>query len=74
MKLVLLVATIVASLFLTGCQSLIDKVGPQVVKAVDRYCEEPRTTRSFIAGEVNGELSASGHSVTVNCAGDDPPE
>lgn len=57
-----------AMLMLSGCSSIYQKVGPQVAKAVTRYCTEPYEARQFLRAQVNGMVQP--HEVAVHCAGD----
>lgn len=56
---------------LGGCTAFRGAVGPQVAKAVNRYCLEPLSARSLIRAEVNGLIAPN--AIRVDCAGD-PPE
>jgi len=66
MKLGILVGT--AMLTLAGCSLITPKIGPQVAKAVNRYCQEPLAERRLIRSQVN-ELTTPNH-ISVDCAGD----
>jgi hypothetical protein len=56
---------IVAMAFLvTGCA----QVAPRVAKAVNRYCEEPLSTRLLLRSSVNQMTQPN--SVKVHCDGD----
>lgn len=53
---------------LSGCSLITPKVGPQVAKAVNRYCQEPLEARLLLRGQVNGMITPN--QVKVTCAGD----
>lgn len=53
---------------LSGCTAFRSAVGPQVAKAVNRYCLEPFQARILIRSEVNGLIQP--HTIRVDCAGD----
>lgn len=55
-------------LSLSGCSLIVPKVGPQVAKAVNRYCQEPQAARQLVRAEVNGMIEP--HKIVVTCAGD----
>jgi hypothetical protein len=61
-------AVIVGILFLSGCSIIAPKVGPQVAKAVNRYCVEPYATRSVLRAQVNEMVFP--HEIKVTCEGD----
>jgi hypothetical protein len=54
--------------FLSGCSVLTPKVGPQVAKAVNRYCAEPYEARLLIRSEVNTMIKPN--NIRVYCEGD----
>lgn len=60
-------ATILA-VTLSGCSVFTAKVGPQVAKAVNRYCQEPLSERLLLRGQVNGLITPN--AVKVTCAND----
>lgn len=66
MKSVILVG--MATLALSACSIITPKVGPQVAKAVNRYCAEPLEARLLIRSEVN-EMTKPNH-IRVFCEGD----
>lgn len=53
---------------MTGCSVITQKAGPQVAKAVNRYCEEPYEVRKVLRTEVNGMIAPN--TVKVTCNGD----
>lgn len=57
-----------ATLALTGCSIITPKVGPQVAKAVNRYCAEPYEARLLIRSEVNTMIKPN--NIRVFCEGD----
>lgn len=61
-------ATLVASVELAGCTELTTRVGPQVAKAINRYCQEPADARATLRGQVNAAIAPN--QVRVTCAGD----
>lgn len=65
MKAIVLAVALVA---VTGCSAITQKVGPQVAKAVTRYCEEPFDARKVLRTEVNGMIAPN--TIRVTCAGD----
>jgi len=65
MKTLLLSALVVA---ITGCSFIAPKVGPQVAKAVNRYCVESYQTRLLMRSEVNAMIKPN--SIKVTCEGD----
>lgn len=66
MKSVILVG--MATLALSGCSVITPKVGPQVAKAVNRYCNEPYEARLLIRGEINDMIKPN--NIRVFCEGD----
>lgn len=69
--LIIVLATLaVALVLLTGCETVRTNVGPQVAKAVTRYCQEPLSERQTIRAEVNGLIAPN--QIRVTCAGDPP--
>lgn len=65
MKILLLSLVVVA---LTGCSLIAPKVGPQVAKAVNRYCVESYQTRLLMRSEVNAMIQPN--QIKVTCEGD----
>jgi len=55
---------------MSACQAF-EPVAEHVVRAVDRYCAEPYTTRLLMRETVNARLG--GHRIMVHCAGDPSP-
>lgn len=53
---------------LGGCSLITPKVGPEVAKAVNRYCQEPLESRLLLRGQVNGMITPN--TVKVTCEGD----
>ncbi len=53
---------------LSGCSLISPKVGPQVAKAVNRYCGESYQIRLLMRTEVNGMIKPN--TVKVTCEGD----
>jgi uncharacterized protein YceK len=53
---------------LAGCSLITPKVGPQVAKAVNRYCAEAYQTRLLMRTEVNAMIKPN--TVKVTCEGD----
>ncbi len=53
---------------LSGCSLIAPKVGPQVAKAVNRYCVESYQTRLLMRTEVNAMIKPN--SIKVTCEGD----
>lgn len=62
------VTLIVLTLGFSGCSLITPKVGPQVAKAVNRYCQEPLAERLVLRAQVNGMITPN--QVKVTCAGD----
>lgn len=56
------------ALTLCGCSLLAPKVGPEVAKAVNRYCAEPYQVRLLMRTEVNTLISPN--TIKVTCEGD----
>lgn len=52
-----------------GCTTWNTAVAPQVAKAVNRYCMEPRDARMVLRSQVQGMTAPN--SIQVNCAVDD---
>lgn len=63
-----------ASFLIGGCSLLGDPVAEKVAGVIDKYCDEPQGARDLYRATINEELSAEGHTITVVCAGDTPPE
>jgi hypothetical protein len=59
---------IIALVALSGCSLITPKVGPQVAKAVNRYCQEPLEERLVLRAQVNGMITPN--QVRVTCEGD----
>lgn len=53
---------------LAGCSIIAPKVGPQVAKAVNRYCQESYQVRMLMRAEVNAMITPN--TVKVTCEGD----
>ena len=53
---------------LAGCSLITPKVGPQVAKAVNRYCGEPYQERLVIRQSVNDMIKPN--TIKVTCEGD----
>lgn len=62
------IAVVLIMVALTGCQVIAPKVGPQVAKAVNKYCAEPYAERQVIRSSVNDQIAPN--KVAVTCAGD----
>jgi hypothetical protein len=62
------IALLAAVLCASGCTALTTKAGPQVAKAVNRYCGEPLAERQLLREQVNGMIAPN--TVKVTCAGD----
>lgn len=58
----------IAALALQGCSLIAPRVGPQVAKAVNRYCAEPLSERLVIREQVNSLITPN--TVRVTCEGD----
>lgn len=66
-----MIKTIIATsvfVVLSGCSLIAPKVGPQVAKAVNRYCEEPYDERGVLRQEVNSLIAPN--TIKVTCEGD----
>lgn len=59
---------VIVGVTLTGCSLIVPKVGPQVAKAVNRYCEEPYAERLVLREQVNGMITPN--TIKVTCEGD----
>lgn len=59
---------IIAVLAVSGCSLLAPKVGPQVAKAVNRYCGEPYQERLTLRTSVNELIQPN--TIKVTCEGD----
>ncbi len=70
--LVILVFALGILMSVTGCETFRANVGPQVAKAVTRYCQEPLAERQVIRTEVNGLIAPN--TIRVTCVGDPPSE
>ncbi len=53
---------------MTGCSAITQKAGPQVAKAVNRYCEEPYEIRKTLRDQVNTAIAPN--IARVTCVGD----
>jgi hypothetical protein len=62
------VILLVTALALSGCALIAPKVGPQVAKAINRYCQEPLSERLVLRESVNSQIAPN--SVKVTCSGD----
>lgn len=65
MKAIAILCVVIA---LTGCQVIAPKVGPQVAKAVNKYCAEPYVERQVIRSSVNDQIAPN--KIAVTCSGD----
>lgn len=61
---------IVSLSFLAGCTIFSKPVTKVVVKAVDKYCQEPYSARLAYYEVINTRLALHGQHVSVMCAGD----
>jgi len=66
MKSVILVGMAVVTF--AGCSLIAPKVGPEVAKAVNRYCGEPYESRLYLRTEVNQLITPN--TIKVTCQGD----
>lgn len=57
-----------AAVTLAGCSVIAPKVGPEVAKAVNRYCGEPYQTRLVLRTQVNQMITPN--TIKVTCEGD----
>lgn len=62
------IAVLAVVFALTGCQVIAPKVGPQVAKAVNKYCAEPYAERQVIRSSVNEQIAPN--KIAVTCEGD----
>lgn len=61
-----------AALPLAGCSVFSEKVGPQLAKVANKYCEQPYDARMLLRNEVNAAIAPN--QAKVWCNGDPDPK
>ncbi len=61
---------LIAVAFISGCTIFSKPVTKVVVKAVDKYCQEPYSARLAYYETINTRLALHGQHIVVICAGD----
>lgn len=56
----------------SGCTLFGEKIASEVANVIDDYCQESQAQRAIYRDQVNAELAAEGHQISISCAGDAP--
>ena len=56
----------------SGCTLFGEKIAGEVANAIGDYCQESQAQRAIYRDQVNAELAADGHQISISCAGDTP--
>ena len=56
----------------SSCTLFGDRIASEVANVIDDYCQESQAQRAIYRDQVNAELAAEGHRISISCAGDTP--